>query len=127
IHCSIRALPKFCIKFNINEGDFKYPNLPMGITNINTKTNIRNPGGDLDATVIDVEQFALKIENDPIEGFLKLTNPLSDPNLDTRIKGNINLANLAKAYPLEGVNELAGQIIADVTAKAKQSDVEQEN
>lgn len=119
--------PSFVLNLNIDNGNFKYPDLPISITGINIKTNIRNPSGSLDATVIDVSQFALKVDNDPVEGFLKLTNPVSDPNIDSRIKGNLNLANFAKAYPLEGVKELAGLVIADITAKAKQSDIEKEN
>jgi vacuolar-type H+-ATPase subunit H len=119
--------PSFVLNLNIDNGNFKYPDLPIGITDINTKTNIRNAGGSLDATVVDVSQFELKIEKDLVKGFLKLTNPISDPTIDSRISGNLDLANFAKAYPLDGVKELAGRVMADITAKAKQSDVEKEN
>ncbi len=116
--------PSFVVNLEVNNGDFQYPDLPMGITAINTKVNIRNPGGSLDATIVDAENFAIKVGGDPVEGYLKLSTPLSDPNIDTRIKGDLNLANLVKAYPMEGVQELAGRVIADVTAKAKESDIE---
>lgn len=118
------SYPSFVVNLEVSNSDFKYPDLPMGINDINAKVNVRNPGGSLDKTIVDAENFALKVGTDPVEGYLKLSTPLSDPNIDTRIKGNLDLANLVKAYPIEGVKELAGKIIADVTTKAKQSDIE---
>ncbi|MEL6941075.1 MAG: AsmA-like C-terminal region-containing protein, partial [Bacteroidota bacterium] len=115
------------VNLNIKDADFQYPDLPVGINKINTATKVSNPGGSLDGTFVDVEQFSMLVGKDPVEGYLKLKTPLSDPNIDTRIKANLDLANLAKAYPLDGVREMAGNIIADITAKAKQSDIEREN
>ncbi|MEM8523079.1 MAG: AsmA-like C-terminal region-containing protein [Bacteroidota bacterium] len=119
--------PAFEINLNIEDADFQYPDLPVGINKINTATKVSNPGGSLDGTFVDVQQFSMLVGKDPVEGYLKLKTPLSDPNIDTRIKANLDLANLSKAYPLDGVREMAGKIIADITAKAKQSDIEREN
>jgi len=119
--------PAFEVNLNIKDADFQYPDLPVGINKINTATKVSNPGGSLDGTFVDVQHFSMLVGKDPVEGYLKLKTPLSDPNIDTRIKANLDLANLSKAYPMEGVQEMAGKIIADITAKAKQSDIEREN
>lgn len=119
--------PAFEVNLNIKDADFQYPDLPVGINKINTATKVSNPGGSLDGTFVDVEQFSMLVGKDPVEGYLKLKTPLSDPNVDTRIKANLDLSNLSKAYPMDGVREMAGRIVADITAKAKQSDIEQEN
>ncbi|MEM9885040.1 MAG: AsmA-like C-terminal region-containing protein [Bacteroidota bacterium] len=119
--------PAFELNLRVEDGEVKYPDLPTKINDINTVAQISNPSGGLDDTFIDVQQLSLLVGDDPVEGYLKLRTPISDPNIDTRIKANLDLANLAKAYPMEGVKEIAGKIIADITAKAKQSDIERES
>ncbi|MEM0991736.1 MAG: AsmA-like C-terminal region-containing protein [Bacteroidota bacterium] len=119
--------PAFELNLGVKGGELKYPDLPTPINDINTTTQISNPGGSLDATFVDVQKLSLLVGKDPVEAYLKLRTPISDPNIDTRVKANLDLGNLSKAYPLEGVQEIAGKIVADVTAKARQSDIEREN
>ena len=119
--------PAFVFNLGIENGDFKYPDLPLGISAIQTKINVRNPGGSLDETITDIAQFSLKVGQDPVEGRLLLKTPISNPDVDTRITANLDLNNLAKAYPLEGVKQMSGNIVADVTLKAKQSNIDNAN
>ncbi|MEM9921393.1 MAG: AsmA-like C-terminal region-containing protein, partial [Bacteroidota bacterium] len=70
--------------------------------------------------------FKMNMGNNPFEATLNLRTPISDPNIDTKINGVIDLADLSKAFPMEGVQELSGVIDADITAKAKMSDIDRE-
>lgn len=118
------ALPAFLVNLKIANGDFKYPDLPLGIKGINTTTTINSPSSDLNKMVVDISNFKMELGNNPFEAKVKLWTLLSDPNIDSKIKGTIDLAELAKAFPLEGVNKLNGKITSNITAKSSMSAID---
>lgn len=109
---------------DVKNGDVKYPDLPMAITGINWRTKLQKPQGDLNKLVIDIPTFRMKVGSDPIDGYLKLSQPMTDPHIDTKVKGILNLANFAKAWPMEGVKSMTGIIKADVMMKAALSQLD---
>lgn len=116
--------PAFNINLEINNGDVKYPDLPLGISAINTNVKVNSPGSDLDQMLVDISKFSLKIGNNPLEGYFKLRTPMSDPDVDTKIKGVLNLEELSKAFPMEGVKSLNGIINSDIAVKTKMSTID---
>lgn len=116
--------PAFKINLDVANGDVKYPDLPMGISNINTNLVVNSPASDLDKMLVDISKFSLQIGNNPLEGYFKLRTPMSDPDVDTKVKGVINLGDFARAFPLEGVKTLNGTINADVAARTKMSTID---
>lgn len=116
--------PAFEINVEVVGGEVKYPDLPMGISNINAKMVVNSPAGSLDKMLVDISKFSLKIGNNPLEGYFKLRTPLTDPDVDTKIKGVINLGDFVRAFPLEGVKMLNGIINADVAARTKMSTID---
>ncbi len=126
-NATTESYPSLLVDLQVNDGYVKYPDLAVPIKDLNVNMNVNKPEGDLDATVVDIKNFAMQVGSDPVEGYLKLKTPLSDPDIDTRINANLDLANLSKAYPMDGVRELAGRLVTDIKAKAKQSDIESEN
>ncbi|MEO1263490.1 MAG: AsmA-like C-terminal region-containing protein [Bacteroidota bacterium] len=121
---SPESYPAFKVNLNIADGDVKYPDLPIGITGINTDVMINSPSSILDKMQVDVSRFNLKVGDNPIEGFFKLKTPISDPDIDTKIKGKLDLGDFVRAYPLEGVETLNGVIDVDMRAKTKMSTVD---
>ncbi len=117
--------PAFGINFNIENGDVQYPNLPLGIRGINTAVAINSPTSNFDNLTVDIPRFNLKIGNNPFEGRFNLKTPISDPDVDTRINGTLNLAELAKAFPMESISGLEGIIKANVTTQTRLSYIEQ--
>ncbi len=116
--------PAFKINFDVANGDVKYPDLPMGISGINTNVVVNSPGSNLDQMLVDVSKFSLKIGNNPLEGYFKLRTPMSDPDVDTKITGVLNLGDFVRAFPMEGVKTLNGLINADVAVKTKMSTID---
>ncbi|MEL6639475.1 MAG: AsmA-like C-terminal region-containing protein, partial [Bacteroidota bacterium] len=116
--------PAFGIDLGIQNGAFQYPDLPLGIQDIATRTKINSPSSDFDQITVDVPQFKLKLGDHPFEGRFKLQTPISDPDIDTQIKGLIDLAEFSKAFPMEEIGELSGRINTDLTAVARLSDVD---
>jgi hypothetical protein len=120
------AYPAFRLDFKVDNADFKYPSLPLGVNNINVDAKINSPSSKIDDITVKIPAFSLRIGSNPIEGYFNLSKPESDPTVDTKIKGILNLSELSKAFPMEGVQELSGIIRADILAKASMSQVERQ-
>ncbi|MEN0006132.1 MAG: AsmA family protein, partial [Bacteroidota bacterium] len=118
--------PTFKVNLEVDNGTVKYPDLPLGIDNIFTKVAINSPTSRLNDMVVDVNRFALKIGNNPFDARFRLKTPISDPDVDAKVKGKVDLDQLAKAFPIEGVEQLSGLITADVTAKTRMSYIDQQ-
>lgn len=119
--------PAFKLNLEVDNASVQYPDLPLGISGIQTKVAVNSPSSNLNDLVVDIPTFKVKIGNNPIEGRLNLKTPISDPDIDTRINGVLNLAELAQAFPMEGVSQMAGMILADVTAKTRLSTIENQD
>lgn len=117
-------MPIFDLKLDVDNGGVKYPSLPLGMSNIYTNVHINSPNSNYDNVKIDIPTFKLNIGSNPLEGHLFVRTPVSDPNVDGKLKGTLNLTELKQAFPMEETASLSGIIKADVTAKAKMSSAE---
>ena len=107
--------PAFTVSSDISGGSVQYPGRPVGITGIDAALEVNSPSSDLDQLVVDVPRFDFTLGGDPFAGRFRLSSPMSDPNVDARLKGTLDLEKWSSAIPLEGVSELAGRIVADIT------------
>ncbi len=117
-------MPTLDLKANIQNASFQYPELPMGMKDINAKASIKSPGSDLDEIVVDVPTFHFKLGDNPFDLIFNLRTPMSDPQVKARAKGKIGLTDLSKAFPMEGVKTLTGLIDADVDVDTRMSYIE---
>lgn len=118
--------PAFKLDFKVGDADFKYPSLPLGVSGINVDASINSPSQRMNDMTVDISRFSLRIGSNPLEGYFKLKTPETDPTVDMKIIGSLNLGELSKAFPMEGVQELAGLIKANITLKAAMSQVERQ-
>lgn len=116
--------PAFKLQFKVGNADFKYPSLPLGMSDINVDAAINSPSSRLNDMTVNIPKFSLKIGSNPLEGYFNLKTPESDPTVDTRINGTLNLGELSKAFPMEAVQELAGIIKANIAIKAAMSQID---
>jgi len=119
------SMPAFGVDIKIADAMFRYPDLPSAVENISMKAVITNATGDPDATIIDVSQLHLEMAGNPVDIRLYVSTPVSDPYIDTKMVGKINLADVGKFYPLEKSDELSGMLDADIMAKGRLSAIEQ--
>lgn len=120
----LEQYPAFQVDFVVANANVKYPDLPLGINNINTNININSPSSDFDDMVIDIPDFSMKLGNNPFKAIFNLKTPISDPDIDMDVEGVINLQELAQAFPMEGIQDLSGVIAADMSAKTRLSYIE---
>ncbi|MEI8201525.1 MAG: AsmA-like C-terminal region-containing protein [Bacteroidota bacterium] len=117
-------LPAFSINFNIKDAMFKYPSLPKAVNNINVAANIANKGGSADNTTIDVKKMHLEMGGNPLDASLMVSTPISDAQLNAKIKGKLDLSQVKDYYPLDKNQQLNGIFTADVTIDARMSYVD---
>lgn len=118
-------LPEFGIAFEVSDGTFQYPALPAPVNNIAIKTTVVNPGGNADNTVVDISRFHIDIVGNPIDLGLKISTPVSDPDLTARASGRLDLSSIEKIYPIE--QKLNGIITADMGLSGKMSALSEKN
>jgi uncharacterized protein involved in outer membrane biogenesis len=120
-----KTMPGFGVTVNVDNGRFKYPDLPASVDGIYVDCNIQSPQGkDLDGMVVDLKRFALKMAGNPVEARMHLSTPISDPNVDAALKADLDLASVKKVVPLPKGDDLSGKVKADVQMAGRMSDVD---
>ncbi|WP_262711107.1 AsmA family protein [Pedobacter frigidisoli] len=118
-----KSLPAFDVNLSIENGKIKYPSLPSAINNIQVKSNINNPDGVIDHTVVNIPAFHLEFGQVPVDGRLLLKNPTTDPFVDMALKGKLDLKQLTAIFPMKDMT-LSGILDADVKAAGRKSSID---
>ena len=113
------STPGFGTDLQVINGRFKYPDLPQAATSINVDMKIDNPDGDVNKTNIMVNKFHLDLGKNPVDAHAVI-NGLEPMRVDGNVKANINLAEMTKVFPVEGMT-LRGLLNVDGTAKGTYS------
>jgi AsmA-like protein len=115
------AFPAFQLNAKVNNAAFQYPDLPLPARDIIMELALSNPGGSADSTVVNLDRFHLRLGANPVDARLVLRTPVSDPNVDLRLKGKLDLADLKRAVKLQNVDQLAGTVAADAAVRTRMS------
>jgi hypothetical protein len=118
------AFPSFAINAKVNDAAFQYPDLPLPARSISMDLSLSNPGGSADSTVVRLDRFHLLLGRNPIDARLVLRTPVSDPNVDLRVKGKLDLADVRRTVKLEGVDQLTGTVAADAAVRTRMSSID---
>jgi len=118
-------LPSFNVKLDVANATFQYPALPKSVNSIGVLTQISNPGGTADKTVIDISKLHFEMGGNPFDLTLHLSNPVSDPNMALSAVGHLDLGMIKEVYPLEDM-KLDGKLNADLKIKTRMSYIDKE-
>lgn len=108
-------MPAFNLAMLVKDAMFHYPGLPNAVNNINMDLLVDNKTGVIDNTVVDLKKLHLEFGSNPVDAKLLVEN-LKDYRMDGSLAAKLNLAELSKMFPLDGL-EMKG--IYSVNAKAK--------
>jgi hypothetical protein len=118
------TFPALALDATVDNGAFQYPDLPLPARDIAMSLSIANPGGSADNTVVELKKFHVLIGRNPVDASMTLRTPISDPDVDARVKGRVDLADVRRTVKLEGVDQLAGTVSADAAVRTRLSAVE---
>jgi uncharacterized protein involved in outer membrane biogenesis len=108
-------MPTFRLALQVNDAMFQYPDLPAAVTNINVDLLVDNATGVIEQTVVDLKKLHLDFGTNPVDARLRIEN-LKDYRMDALVAARLNLAELNKMFPMEGL-DMRGNF--SMNAKAK--------
>lgn len=108
-------MPAFNVDLKVIDAMFKYPDLPTPINNINLDMLVDNKDGIIDNTVIDIKKLHMDFGSNPVDA-RALISKIYPTTVDANIKAKLNLAELAKMFPVQGL-DMRGNYALDLTAK----------
>jgi len=118
-------IPGFNIHLLVNNARFQYPDLPSSVENILMNLHIENSDGVEDHTTLDLKEFHMEMANNPFDMHMKVSTPVSDPNIDGKIVGKIDLNTFKDLIPDDDM-KIGGLIDANLEMKGKMSSIENE-
>jgi hypothetical protein len=107
-------MPAFNLALLVKNAMFRYPDLPTAINNINIDLQVDNKDGVIDHTLVDLKKMHLDFGSNPVDARARIEN-LKDYRMDAALDAKLNLAELNKMFPMEGL-EMKGTF--SVNAKA---------
>lgn len=108
-------MPAFNVDMKVKDAMFKYPDLPTAITNINMDLLIDNKDGVIDNTLVNLKRLHLDFGSNPFDAKMIIEN-LRDYRMDGMVLAKLNLGELSKMFPLEGL-QMKGNYAIDLKAK----------
>jgi hypothetical protein len=119
--------PAFNLNLSIENGMFRYPDLPEAAENINMNLVINKDVGPLDLTIIDLKKFHIEFSKNPFDMTLNLRTPISDPAINLNASGGVDLSKVQKIVPMENITKLAGLMNLNINVNGKLSDFKSQN
>lgn len=120
-------IPGFDVEITSNNASFQYPSLPKSVQNIVIDSRIVNETGNFNDTYVKLNKLSFTIDKDIFTSKATITNLSENPIINAELKGVINLANVAKAYPVKLEKPLSGILKADVVTRFDMKSVETQN
>ena len=103
-------------------GYVKSAKFPVPIENINLNGTVVNTTGQVNDTQINLPQFRMVLEGEPLEGRLMAHN-INKPVFDANVRGTVDLTKITRIFPLKGMT-VTGRVAGDIAAKGNMADVE---
>ncbi len=109
-----KSYPGFNISLAVKNGMFKYPDLPSAVNNVNIDASVNSPGGSLDKMTADIKKLHMEMGGEPIDAYLQVKTPMSDPYLNAGIKAKLSLDKVKNFYKLPSGTTISGIVEADI-------------
>ena len=118
------TIPAFNLEIASNNASFQYPDLPKSVKNITIDTRIINTTGITKDTYINLDKLSFTIDQDVFNAKATIKNITENALVNAELKGVINLANVAKAYPVKLEKPLSGILKANAVTRFDMNSIE---
>ncbi|OGX80924.1 AsmA family protein [Hymenobacter glacialis] len=115
-------MPVVNAAIRLTNGFVKSAQFPAPIENINLSGTVVNTTGQVNDTQINLPQFRMVLEGEPLEGRLTAHN-IDKPVFDANVRGTVDLTKITKIFPLEGMT-VTGRVAGNIAAKGNMADVD---
>ena len=121
---SEETIPTLDINLNSSNASFKYPDLPKSVRNITIDASVKNTTGNVDDTFVNIDKLNFQIDEDVFKSEIHVKNLTKNQQIDAKLDGVLNLANITKAYPVELENELSGILKGNINTSFDMNAIE---
>ncbi len=118
---SDNEMPAFNMALDVANGQFQYPELTESINDVQLHLAVDNQDGVIENTLVDLKQMHVKFGQNPFDASLQVKN-LRDFPIKAALKGKLNLADINKMIPMDGLS-MAGTLDIDARADGKYDSV----
>ncbi len=118
---SDNEMPAFNMALDVANGQFQYPELTESINDVQLHLAVDNKDGVIENTLVDLKQMHIKFGQNPFDASLQVKN-LKDFPIKASLKGKLNLADINKMIPMEGLS-MAGTLEINAMADGKYDSV----
>ena len=94
------VIPAFNAHLKVENGTFKYPDLPTAVEDIQIAADITNTTNSIEGIEIDLPKAHIKVAQEPIDFSLNVKNPVKDPFVDLKANGKFDLAKIPDFFPI---------------------------
>jgi hypothetical protein len=115
-------MPVVNAAIKMSNGYVKSNQFPAPIEDINLSGTVVNKTGQVNDTYVNLPQFHMVLEGEPLDGRLTAHN-INSPIFDANVKGTVDLTKMTKIFPLEGMT-VTGRVSGDIAAAGNMADVE---
>jgi hypothetical protein len=112
-----KHLPAYHTNLFVQNGYFKYADLPAPVENIRFGLQVDNPDGSPDHLTVNISEAHAEINHDSLDMHLLVKNLSTKPFIDFALAGKMDLSNFSKSFKLASGTHLEGMLAADVHAK----------
>lgn len=110
-------LPTFGLNLLVENGMFKYSQLPTAVKNVQMDLAVNNADGIMDNTKVNLKKFHLELGSNPVDATLLLKG-LKQMDIDATLKALVNLKEITSIFPVDSI-KLDGIFSVDAAAKGK--------
>jgi hypothetical protein len=94
------SMPGYRVALQVNDGRFRYPDLPEEVKGVNVDMVVEDKAGDMKDLHLLVNQFSMNMGNNPVRGTLE-TRGIQPMQVKADIDAQLNLAELDRILKLD--------------------------
>ncbi len=115
-------MPVVNAAIKMTNGYVKSDKFPAPIEDINLSGTVVNSTGQVNDTYVNLPQFHMMLEGEPLDGRLAAHN-INSPIFDANVKGTVDLTKITKIFPLQGMT-VTGRVSGNIAAAGNMADVD---
>ncbi|MGB3229014.1 MAG: AsmA-like C-terminal region-containing protein [Saprospiraceae bacterium] len=120
---SDKVYPSWDLLCSVMNGSMKYPTKQLSLENVNLDLVSKNESPDAKTAYFNVNKFSFLLNNQSFEGSVSISNLLDNFKSSGNVKGQINLADVERFYPIESGSTMKGIVKPDLAFGFSKSDI----
>ncbi len=120
-----KSMPNVSLSMQVENGMFKYPDLPKSADHIGLDINLFFDGVQNDNSTVDVNKFHIELGGNPVDMTLNIKTPVSDMHVNGNLNMDLNLSTINDIIPLDSTT-LTGEIKANLDFMGSMSDIDKQ-